>query len=149
MVWVLMGVRGCVAVDAGHSLVTLLSLSMSVKDRPLHKTLRQVIDLLSRAHTWVWALGRLVTLLSWVLALSGPTVRVGFGLGGCCTALSLGLRGWGLEFQFGRGPGPHDRRVVGWSCLCLGYKRGVCFWDNQLGTLVRESSPSRYDLSYV
>ena len=25
--------------DAGHSLVTLLSLSVSVKDRPLHKTL--------------------------------------------------------------------------------------------------------------
>ena len=27
MVWVLVGVRGCVAVDAGHGLVTLLSLS--------------------------------------------------------------------------------------------------------------------------
>ena len=39
MVWVLVGVRGCVAVDAGHGLVTLLSLSVSVKDRPLHKTL--------------------------------------------------------------------------------------------------------------
>ena len=39
MVWVLVGVRGCVAVDAGHSLVTLLSLSVSVKDRPLHWTL--------------------------------------------------------------------------------------------------------------
>ena len=39
MVLVLVGVRGCVAVDAGHSLVTLLSLSMSVKDRSLHKTL--------------------------------------------------------------------------------------------------------------
>ena len=38
MVWVLVGVRGCVAVDAGHSLVTLLSLSVSVMDRPLHKT---------------------------------------------------------------------------------------------------------------
>ena len=37
MVWVLVGVRGCVAVDAGHSLVTLLSLSVSVKDRSLHK----------------------------------------------------------------------------------------------------------------
>ena len=34
---VLVGVRGCVAVDAGHGLVTLLSLSMSVKDRPLHR----------------------------------------------------------------------------------------------------------------
>ena len=39
MVWVLVGVRGCVAVDAGHSLVTLLSLSVSVKDRSLHKSL--------------------------------------------------------------------------------------------------------------
>ena len=39
MVWILVGVRGCVAVDAGHSLVTLLSLSVSVKRRPLHKTL--------------------------------------------------------------------------------------------------------------
>ena len=39
MVWVLVGVRGCVVVDAGHGLVTLLSLSMSVKDRSLHKAL--------------------------------------------------------------------------------------------------------------
>ena len=39
MVWVLVGVKSCVAVDAGHSLVTLLSLSVSVKDRSLHKTL--------------------------------------------------------------------------------------------------------------
>ena len=39
------------------------------------------------------------------LALSGPTVRVYFGGGGPCTALSPGLRGRGLESQFGRGPG--------------------------------------------
>ena len=39
MVWVLAGVRGCVTVDAGHGLVTLLSLYVSIKDRPLHKTL--------------------------------------------------------------------------------------------------------------
>ena len=30
--WVLVGVRGCVAVDVGHGLVTLLSLSVLVKD---------------------------------------------------------------------------------------------------------------------
>ena len=64
--------------DAGHGFVTLLFLSVSVKDRSLHKPSRQVTDLLSRAHTWVWALGRFVGLLSWVLALSGPTVRVSF-----------------------------------------------------------------------
>ena len=39
MVWVLVGVKGYVAVDAGHGLVTQISLSMSVKDRSLHKTL--------------------------------------------------------------------------------------------------------------
>ena len=39
MVWVLVGVRGCVVVDAGHGLVTLLSLSVSIKDRSLHKAL--------------------------------------------------------------------------------------------------------------
>ena len=39
MVWVLMGVRGCVLRPIGHSLVTLLSMSVSVKDRSLHKTL--------------------------------------------------------------------------------------------------------------
>ena len=39
MVWILVGVKGCVAVDTGHSLVTSLSLSMSIKDRSLHKTL--------------------------------------------------------------------------------------------------------------
>ena len=47
MVWVLVGVRGCVAVDAGHGLVILFSLFVSIKDRSLHKTSRQVTDLLS------------------------------------------------------------------------------------------------------
>ena len=75
MVWVLLGVRDCVTMDAGHSLVTLLSLSVSVKDRSLHKPSRQVTDLLSRAHTWVWALGRFVALLSWVSTFFEPTIR--------------------------------------------------------------------------
>ena len=39
MVWVLVGVRGYVAVDAGHGLVTLLSLSVSIKHRSLYKAL--------------------------------------------------------------------------------------------------------------
>ena len=47
--------------------------------------------------------------------------------GGLSTALSLGFRSGGLEFKFGRGSRPRDRRVTGWSCLCLGYKRGVFF----------------------
>ena len=35
MVRVLVGVRGCIPRPTGHSLVTLFSLSVSVKDRPL------------------------------------------------------------------------------------------------------------------
>ena len=102
--WVLVGVRGCVAVDVGHGLVTLLSLSMSVKDRSLHKPSRQVTDVLSRAHTWVWVLGRLVALLSWIRLFLDRLLGFLFGGGGPCTALSPGLRGGGLESQFGWGP---------------------------------------------
>ena len=36
MVWILVGIRGCVPRPTGHSLVTLFFLSMSVKDQPLH-----------------------------------------------------------------------------------------------------------------
>ena len=37
MIWVWVGARSCVIVDAGHGLVTLLSLYVSIKDRSLHK----------------------------------------------------------------------------------------------------------------
>ena len=36
IVWVLVGVRGCVPWPTGHSLVILFFLSVPVKDRPLH-----------------------------------------------------------------------------------------------------------------
>ena len=39
MVWVLVDVRGCVVVDAGHGLVTLFFPIWSIKDRLLHKAL--------------------------------------------------------------------------------------------------------------
>ena len=74
-----LGIGGCKGVYPAANRAWLgytFSLSVSIKDRSLHKASRQVTDLLSRAHTWVWALGRLVALLSWVLALSRPTVRV-------------------------------------------------------------------------
>ena len=100
---------------------------MSVKDQPLHWVLgklqtyypenilrygRREYLLLSRRGFWLF-----------------PDQLIGGGDGGGpCTALSLGLRSGGLESKFGRGPGPHDRRVMGWFCLCLGYKWGVYFW---------------------
>ena len=127
MVWVLVDVRGCVLRPTGHSLVTLFSLTVSIKDRPLYWTLGKLQTYYSEH---ILGYGRREDLLLschgfWLFF--GPTVRVIFGLGGPCTALSLGLRGGGLESQFRRGPRPYDRRVVGWSCLCLGYKRGMCF----------------------
>ena len=56
----------------------------------------------------------------------------GTSIGGCnrlCPLLWMVVRSqtYYPESKFGRGPRPLDRRVVGWSCLCLGYKRGVCF----------------------
>ena len=65
---------------------------------------------------------------------------IGDGDGGdLSTTLSSGLRCGGLESKFEWGLGHLDRRVVGWSYLCLGYKQGVCFWGTQLGALIRES----------
>jgi hypothetical protein len=46
---------------------------VSIKDRSLHWTLVKSQIFLSRAYTSGWGLGRLVTLLSWAPALSGPT----------------------------------------------------------------------------
>ena len=127
MVWVLVGVRGCIVVDAGHSLVTLLSLSVLVKDRSLHKPSRQVTDLLSRAHTCVWALGRLVALLSWIRLFSDRLSGFLFGGGGPCTALSPGLRGGGLESQFRRGPGHPGQESDGLVLLVPGVQAGRVF----------------------
>ena len=82
---------------AGHSLVTLLSLSMSVKEQPLHKTL-------GKSQTYypkhILGYGRLEDLF---LSCRGFRLfldrLLGFIFcgGGPCTALSLGLRGRELE----------------------------------------------------
>ena len=44
----------------------------------------------------------------------------------------------GLESKLGRGSGAFDRRGMGWSRLCLGHRRGVCFRVPSWDTLVRE-----------
>ena len=61
------------------------------------------------------------------LALSGPTVFVVFGLGGPCTALSLGLRGGGLESQFGRGPRTLEQEGDGLVLLVPWVQAGCVF----------------------
>ena len=127
MVWVLVSVRSCVAVDTGHSLVTLFSLSVSVKDRSLHKPSRQVTDLLSRAHTCVWALGKLVALLSRIRLFPDRLLGFVFGGGGPCTALSPRLRDGGLESQFGRGLGHPGQESDGLVLLMPGVQAGCVF----------------------
>ena len=72
MVWVLVGVTGCVLWPTGLSLVTLFFLFVSIKDHSLlwmvvgHRLIILSIYLLMRVE-------RLVTLLSWVPPLSGLT----------------------------------------------------------------------------
>ena len=148
MVCVLVGVRGCVPRLMGHSLVTLFSQSVSVKDRPLHWVLVKSQTYYPK-HILVYG-SREGSLLSCRGFRLFPNRLIGGrDGGGPCTTLSLGLRSGGLGSKFGQGPGPRERRVMGWSYLCLGYKQGVCFQGTQLGTLVHESPLSRYDLSYL
>ena len=67
MIWVLAGVRGCVMWPTGHSLVTLFSLSMSVKDRPLH---------------WILVRSRLIILSTYLFMGAGKahcSLVMGFG----------------------------------------------------------------------
>ena len=126
MVWVLVGVRGCVAVDAEHGLVTLLSLSGQLRTGRCIRHRGQVTDLLSRAHTCVWALGRLVALLSWIRLFLDRLLGFLFG-GGPCIALSPGLRSGGLESQFGRGPGHPGQESDGLVLLVPRVQAGRVF----------------------
>ena len=110
----------------GHSLVTLFFLSVSVKDRSLHWVLGRSQTYYPE-HILIFG-NREGSLLSYRGFRLFLDLLIGGGDGeGLSTALSPGLMCWGLESKFGRGPRCLDRRVVGWSCLCLGYERGVCF----------------------
>ena len=96
MVRVLVGVIGCVPRPMGHSLVTLFSLSMSVKDRPLHWILVRSQTYYPE-HILVYG-SREGSLLScrgfWPFL--DRLIRGGDG-GGLSTLLSPGLRSGGLE----------------------------------------------------
>ena len=122
MVWVLVGVRGCVPRSMGHSLVILFSLSMSVKDRPLHWILVRSQTYYPK-HILVYG-SKEGSLLSCCEFRLFPDRLIGDGDGGgLSTTLSPRLRSGGLESKFGREPRPLDRRVVGWFYLCLGTSR--------------------------
>jgi hypothetical protein len=70
-----MGISGCnrlCPAATGHSLVALFSLSMSIKDHPLHRPWSSHRLIIPITYLLMGA-GRPVTLLSWVPALFGPT----------------------------------------------------------------------------
>ena len=141
------GCKGLCPVANRAQLDYTFSLSVSIKDQSLHKASWASHRFIIPSTYLGMAQGRLVALLSWIQLFSDRLIGGGDG-GGPCTALSSGLRSGGLEYKFGREPGPHDRRVMGWSCLCLGYKRGVCFRGTQLGALIRESPGNPVQLVY-
>jgi hypothetical protein len=122
----------------GLSLVTLFSLSVSIKDRPL-------LWMVVRSQTYYPE--HILTFRSGndhcFLVVGSDSFRTdwlkaGKG-GGLSTALRPGLKCEGLESKFRRGPGPLCRSGMSWSCLYLGYKRGVCFGVPSWDTLVHES----------
>jgi hypothetical protein len=70
-----MGIGGCnrlCPVVKGHSLVALFSLSVLIKDRPLHGPWSSHRLIIPSTYLLMGA-GRLVTLLSWALTLFEPT----------------------------------------------------------------------------
>ena len=95
---------------------------MSVKDRPLHWILSK-LQTYYPEHILVYGHREDLLLSCRGFRLCPDRLIGGEDGGGLSTALSPGLRSGGLESKFGRGLRPLDRRVVGWSCLCLGYKR--------------------------
>ena len=148
MVWALVGVRGCILWPTGHSLVTLFPCLCRLR-------IGRCTGFLGKSQTYypkhILVYGRGKAHCSLVMCSSPFLDRLieGGDGGGLSTALSPGLRSGGLESKFGWGPRPHDRRVVGWSCLCLGYKRGMCFRVPNWDTLVRESPGNPVRLVYT
>ena len=97
---------------------------MSVKDCPLHWILVRS-QIYYSEHILVYGSREGLVLSCCGFRLFPDRLIGGGDGGGLSTTLSPGLRCRGLESKFGRRPGPLDRRVVGWSCLCLGTS-GAC-----------------------
>ena len=102
MIWVLVGVRGCVLRPTGHSPVTLFPCLCQLRTGcclSLEASHRSIIP---STYLNIGA-GKTHCSLVVDLALSGPTDWRRGG-GGPGTALSPGLRSGGLGSKFGRGP---------------------------------------------
>ena len=134
MVWVLVGVRGCVLRPIGQSSVTLFPYLCQLRTGHCIRHRGHVTDLLSRAHTWVWAQGRLVTRLSWIWLFLDRLIEGGDG-GGPCTALSPRLRSGGLESKFEWGPRHLGQEGDGLVLLVPGVQAGHVFSGHPAGDI--------------
>ena len=147
MVWVLVGVRGCIPWPMGYSLVTLFSMSVSVKDRPLHW-------ILIRSHTYyiehilVYGSreGSLLSCHGFWLFLDW-LIGGGDG-GGLSTTLSPGLRCGGLESKFGWELDPLTGEWWVGLAYAWGTSGGMCFGVPSCDTLVHESPCDTVRLGY-
>ena len=138
MVWVLVGVTGCVPWPMGLSLVTLFSLFMSIKDRLL---LWMVVKSQTYYAKHILAYGSGKACYGFIVGSGSfwtDWLEAGKS-GGLSTMLRSGLKCGGLKSKFGQGLRPLDMSGMGWSRLCLGYKRGECFEVPSWDTLVCES----------
>ena len=135
----MVGVTSCVPRPTGLSLVTLFFLFISIKDHPL---LWMVVrsQIYYSEHILVYGSGKpRYTLIMGSNSFWTNWMEVGKGEG-LSTILRPGLKCGGIEFKLGWGRRPLDRSEMGWSRLCLGYKRGVCFGVPSWDTLVRKLS---------
>ena len=138
MVWVLVGVRGCVAVDAGHGFVTLLFLSGRLRTG-------RCISHRGKSQTYypehILGYGRLEDLL---LSCHGSdSFRTDWLEAGIVEVLAPhGVRDsgcGGLESKFGRRPRHPGQKSDGLVLLVPGVQAGRVFRGIQLGTLIRKS----------
>ena len=126
MVWVLMGARECVLRPTRHSLVTLFPCLCRL--RTSHYIGFQANHRLIIPSTYL-GMDAWKTCCSLVMdsALSGPTVRVFFWVRRSLHRTESGTQGWGLESQFGRGPGDPGQEGDGLVLLVPWVQAGCVF----------------------
>ena len=130
VVWVLVGVTGYVPQPTGLNLVTLCFPVRVDWEPSVAVDGSQVADLLSWAHSLRSCHG------FWLFS----DRLIGGGEGWKSKHhIKTGSQVWGLGVQVSTGTWTPDRSGMGWSCLCLGYKQGVCFGVLSWNTLVHES----------
>jgi len=138
MVWVLVGIKGCVLRPTRHSLVTLFSLSVSVKDRSLHWVLSQS-QIYYPEHILVYGRmeGLLLSYRGFRLFSGSTDWRRGWWRSKHRTEFETQERG--LRVQVWTGTWTTWQESGGLVLLVPGVQAERVFRDTQLVTLIHES----------